>query len=134
MSYERTQRVMDRYFSADHGDLEMLSADVVFTLMATSEQYRGRDGVAQMLHGLYQVAFQAHAELRRMLVGERGAACEFDFVGTHTGEFARVPPTGKQVRVPFAVFYDVDGDQIVGARIYMEMPVMLAQLGAAMGD
>jgi len=56
---------------------------------------------------------------------------EAEFVGTHTGEFAGIPATGRKVRVPFCVVYDVQGDRITRGRVYMEMPVMLRQLGRA---
>ena len=55
---------------------------------------------------------------------------EADFVGTHTGEFAGIAATGRQVRVPFCVVYELEGDRITRGRVYMEMPVMFRQLGA----
>ena len=49
-------------------------------------------------------------------------------MGTHTGEFAGIPATGRQVRVPYCVVYDLAGDRIRG-RVYMEMPVIIRRLG-----
>lgn len=46
------------------------------------------------------------------------AAIEADFVGTHTAEFAGVPPAGRAVRVPYSVIYDLSGDRISALRIY----------------
>jgi thioredoxin-related protein len=40
-----------------------------------------------------------------------------------------VSATGNQVRVPYSVFYDVDGDKIKALRIYMPMDQLLAQIG-----
>ena len=37
--------------------------------------------------------------------------------------------TGKEVRVPYSVFYDVDADKITALRIYMAMDQLLAQIG-----
>ena len=39
--------------------------------------------------------------------------------------------TGKSVRVPYSVFYDVDADKIKALRIYMPMGQLLAQIGGA---
>ena len=39
--------------------------------------------------------------------------------------------TGKSVRVPYSVFYDVDADKIKALRIYMPMDQLLAQIGGA---
>jgi len=54
-----------------------------------------------------------------------------EYYGIYTGEFAGIPATGRQVRVPFCVVYDLAGDRISRGRVYMEMPVMMRQLGGA---
>jgi predicted ester cyclase len=54
-------------------------------------------------------------------------------VGTHIGEFAGIAATGKEFRVPLCVVYDVEDDKIKQARIYFEIPALLAQLGVEMG-
>jgi predicted ester cyclase len=57
---------------------------------------------------------------------------EADFVGTHTGEFAGIAPTGASLRVPYAVFYDVGDDGIKALRGYMPIRQIVAELQAAM--
>jgi predicted ester cyclase len=54
-------------------------------------------------------------------------------VGKHTGEYAGIPVTGKGFRVPLCVVYDVEEDQIRRARIYLEVPALMAQLGVQKG-
>lgn len=129
MSIESTRRVITRYAEAQHSDVSMMADDVVFTIMATGAQHKGREGVMGMLNYFYHVAFDARAETTNMVIGENGATLEARFVGQHTGEFAGIPPTGKEVDVPLCVVYDVDGDQISRGRVYLEMPVLMAQLG-----
>ncbi len=131
MSIESTRLVMDRYFQAEHGDTSMMADDVVFTVMATGEEYHGPQAVLGMLNYFYHTAFQATAETRNIVITDGQAACEWDFVGKHVGEFAGIPATGKQVNVPLAVFYDLVGDKITRGRVYFEMPALFAQLGAA---
>ena len=106
----------------------MMSPDVVFRLMPTGEEHRTPEGVLAMLQGFYHGAFEATAELRQLVVGEGHAALEGTVVGTHTGEFAGVAATGKEVRVPIAVFYDLADDKITEGRVYLEVPVFLAQV------
>ena len=65
------------------------------------------------------------------MADDHGAAAEALFVGTHTGDFSGVSATGKTVRVPYSVFYDVDADKIKALRIYMPMDQLLAQIGGA---
>jgi steroid delta-isomerase-like uncharacterized protein len=129
MSIEGTRETMLRYFNSGHSDVRAMAEDVVFTIMATGAEHRGREGVTAMLSYFYHVAFDATAETRVTLFGETNAMVEGNFVGKHIGEFAGIPPTGKDVSVPLCVVYDLDHNKIRRGRIYFEMPVLLRQLG-----
>ena len=133
MSIESTRETMLRYFNSGHSDVSMMAEDVVFTVMATGQENRGHEGVLGMLNYFYHVAFDATATTRVMLFGENNAMVEGDFVGKHIGEFAGIPATGKDVRVPLCVVYDLENDQIKYGRIYFEMPALFQQLGVSMG-
>jgi predicted ester cyclase len=63
-----------------------------------------------------------------MLVDTGKAAIEADFAGTHTGEFAGIQPTGRPVRVPYSVIYDLRDDQISALRIYLPMSQLIEQI------
>jgi steroid delta-isomerase-like uncharacterized protein len=134
MSTESTRETMMRYFNSEHGDVSMMADDVVFTVMATGQEHQGRDGVLGMLNYFYHVAFDATAITRTTLFGENNAMVEGEFVGRHIGEFAGIPATGKDVRVPLCVVYDLENDQIKRGRIYFETPALLQQLGVQMGQ
>lgn len=129
MSTEGTRKTMLRYLSSEHSDVSVMAENVVFTIMATGAEHRGREGVAAMLNYFYRVAFDATATIRVTLFGETNAMVEADFVGKHIGEFAGIAPTGRAVRVPLCVVYDLDHDQILRGRVYFEMPILLQQLG-----
>jgi steroid delta-isomerase-like uncharacterized protein len=128
MSIDETRAVMDRYLRSNHSDLEVMAPDVVFTVMATGQEFRGPDGVAAMLDFFYNRAFQASAEDEHLVVGEGHAVGEWQFTGRHIGEFAGVPATNKQVRVPLAVAYDLADGRVTQARVYFETPAFLAQV------
>ncbi len=133
MSIDSTRETMMRFFNAAHGDVSMMAEDVVFTVMATGEENKGPEGVMGMFNYLYHVAFEAAAEPKTMIFSEDHAVGEFDFVGKHIGEFAGIPATGKNVRVPLCVVYDVEGEKIKRARVYFETPALLQQLGVKLG-
>ena len=133
MSVESTRKTMTRYFDSQHSDVSMMAEDVVFTIMATGQEHHGRDGVLGMLNYFYHIAFDAMATSRVMLFGEQNAVVEGDFVGKHIGEFAGIPATGKDVRVPLCVVYDLENDEIKRGRVYFEMPALMQQLGIPMG-
>ncbi len=134
MTVESTRETMTRYFDSEHSDVSMMADDVVFTIMATGQEHHGREGVLGMLSYFYHIAFDAGAEPRTTIFGESNATWEGDFIGTHIGEFAGIPATGKDVRVPLCVVYDLENGQIKRGRIYFEMPALLQQLGVSMGE
>ncbi|HLX34055.1 MAG TPA: ester cyclase [Candidatus Limnocylindrales bacterium] len=130
MSVDETRATISRYLESGHSDLEIMAPDVCFTVMATGQEFRGPAAIAAMLTYFHQQAFHAEAINERLLVGEGRAVGEWDFVGRHTGEFAGVPATGKEVRVPLAVAYDLEDGKVVRGRVYFETPAFLAQVGA----
>lgn len=130
MSIESTRRAVERYVSSQHTDLSMMADDVVFTNMATGDQHRGRDGLQQMLHYIYHVVFDASSETKNLIIADQRAVLEADFVGKHIGDFAGVPASGKTVRVPLCVVYDLEHDRIKRGRVYWEIPAFLTQVAS----
>jgi ketosteroid isomerase-like protein len=119
MSVESTTQVMNDYLDAllKREDFARYFADdILWTTTETGDEVRGRDAV------------------RDFIVADGHATLEADFVGTHTGEFAGIAPTGAQLRVPYAVCYDVADGAITALRAYMPISLMVAQVTAAAGD
>ena len=102
--------------------------DVVATFEGTDQRASGRDAAGQLIRYVHQGACDARPELKNLLTDDGKAAIEADFAGTHTGEFAGVPATGRAVRVPYSVLYDLRGDQISALRIYFPMSLLIDQL------
>ena len=130
MSVERTRAVIQPFIESEHNDVSKMSPDVVFRIMATGDEHRTPEGVKAMLDYFYSVAFDAKSETKNLVVGEGIAVLEADFVGRHVGEFGGVAPTGKEVRIPLVVVYDLRDDRIVEGRVYFETPAFLRQVGA----
>jgi steroid delta-isomerase-like uncharacterized protein len=133
MSIEITREVITKYLNSKHSDMSMMAEDVVFTNMATGQEHRGPEGVLQMLNYIYHIAFDADAETKNTIFANDKAVLEADFVGKHIGEFAGIPATNKQVRIPLCVVYDLEEDKIKRGRVYFEMPVLFRQLGVDKG-
>lgn len=128
MSAQPNRAALTRYLESNHSDLTMMAEDVIFTNMATGEEHAGREAVREMLEFVYHGAFEGHAETRNLIVDGDRAVLEATFVGTHKGDFAGVPATGREVRVPLAVIYDMKDGMITRGRIYFEVPAFLAQV------
>jgi steroid delta-isomerase-like uncharacterized protein len=129
MSVEETREVIAAYLE-NHGDPSLLAENAVFTDMGTGEEYRGRDGIAQSLEYFYHQAFEARPEVHSTVIADGHAVAEGEFIGRHIGDFAGIPATGREVRVPICVAYDVEGAKITRARIYLLANVLMQQLGA----
>jgi predicted ester cyclase len=104
------------------------ASDVVVTIEGTDQRADGPEGAEQMIRYIHEQAFDARPELKNLLVDEDKAAIEADFVGTHTGEFAGVQPTGRAVQAPYSVFYDLRANQITKLRIYFPMSLLVEQI------
>ena len=132
MSVESTRAALTAYLDSlvQRGPYAQYFADdVTFKLMGTNQEVKGRDAVEQFIRYLHEQAFDARPELKNTIIGDGNAAAEIDFVGTHTGEFIGVPASGKEVKVPYSVMYDIQGDKITALRAYMPMDVLLHQIG-----
>jgi predicted ester cyclase len=61
------------------------------------------------------------------------AAEEGRFVGTHTGTLrgpgGDLPPTGRRVDVPYALFFRVTNGKVTFVRLYFDQVELLTQLG-----
>ncbi len=128
MTREETARVMEGY-AASH-DTSHLAPDAVFEDVTSGHKYVGREAIAEMLHFVYHVAFDATAAVTQLTIGEGHAVLEADLVGTHIGEFADVPATGREVKIPLVVAYDVSDGMIESARVYLMTSSFLRQVTA----
>lgn len=127
------RQVMQDYLDAlaKRADYTVYFADdVIATFEGTNQRADGREAAGQLIRYVHEGAFDARPELKHLLVDEAEgmAAIEADFAGTHTAEFAGLPATGRAVRVPYSVVYDLRGDQISALRIYFPMSLLMEQL------
>jgi predicted ester cyclase len=112
---------MDAYLAAliAHGAFaDYFTDDVTMDVVGSGQAAQGRAAVEGMITYVHEQAFDARAEVKELIVAGNRAALEADFVGRHIGEFAGVAPTGREIRVPYTVIYDLEGDRIKALRIY----------------
>jgi steroid delta-isomerase-like uncharacterized protein len=128
MSLEETRAIMEAYWGGQGSDL--VAEDAVYTLMASGEEIHGREAIGELLRNFYTVAFDGAFDSANEIVGDGHAVIEGHLVGKHVGEYAGLPPTGKQVRVPMCIAYDVMDGKVRRARIYMQMGILMEQLGS----
>jgi len=126
-----TTEVMNRYLDAlgngkDFG--EFFAQDVVWTTMETGEQVHGREAVRDFIAAMHTRAFDAHPELVDLVTGDGSAMLEAVFIGRQVDTWDGVPATGREVRLPYAMAYDVSGGFITALRCYFPMSALRSQL------
>ena len=134
MSATETESTLRGYLDAQlsGGDFgSFFSDDILWTTMETGDEIRGRDAVRDFIITLHARLFEAAPELRNMTVADGVAGLEAVFIGRHVAEFGGVPPTGAEVRMPYAVFYDIDGGTITALRAYFPMAALIGRLQEA---
>ena len=97
---------------------DYFAEDVTIDVVGSGQTGQGRAAVEGMIRYVHEQAFDARAEVKSLIVDGDRAALEADFVGRHIGEFAGVAATGRDLRVPYSVVYDLDTDRIKALRIY----------------
>jgi steroid delta-isomerase-like uncharacterized protein len=101
-----------------------------YEIVATGQVHEGRDEVIAY-HVAQRTAFpdQRHENVRMHVGDDDTVVAEFDLLGTNTGEFIGVAPTGRAFRVPvIAVFFFAD-DRITNERVYLDSASLLRQIG-----
>jgi|SRR5215212_143890 predicted ester cyclase len=134
MSVEDTQRTMDAYGEdlLGRGSYKRHFADDVrVTIVGTDQEARGPDAAERMIDHLHREAFDAYPEITNAIFAESKALFEALFVGKHVGEFAGIEATGREVRVPYCVVYDLEEEKLKALRLYFPMDVLMRQLGVA---
>jgi ketosteroid isomerase-like protein len=134
MAENETRSVMEAYLGALGGGEDFsryFSPDVVWTFMESGDQVHGRDAVRDVIVAAHRTSFDAHPELRGLVVGDGTAMLEAVFIGRHTGEYMGVPPTGLDVRRPYCMAYDVAGGSITALRSYFPTVSLVAELTEA---
>jgi|BarGraNGADG00312_2_1021985.scaffolds.fasta_scaffold20637_3 steroid delta-isomerase-like uncharacterized protein len=131
MTTQETERTIRAYLDdlLTGGDFASFFADeVLWTTMETGDQIHGREAVRDFIVALHTQWFHATPEVKSVTFADGLAGLEAVFAATHTGDFAGIPPTGRQVRLPYAVVYDVANEKITALRAYFPILALVQQL------
>ncbi len=101
-----------------------------YEIVATGQVHEGRDAVVAY-HRAQRTAFpdQRHENVRMHVSDDDTIVAEFDLLGTNTGEFIGVAPTGQAFRVPVIAVFFFDDDRITNERVYLDSASLLRQIG-----
>jgi steroid delta-isomerase-like uncharacterized protein len=135
MTAETSTLIMERFTSEflTTGDAalaeEFLSPDIV--LHFAGQQQRGRAKYLAVVAANADTFEDLVWTVEEMVADGDAVAVRYTMTGTHRGEFAGIPPTGKAVVAQSMAFYRLADGQIVEERAQLDMLGILQQLGAA---
>ena len=127
-SIESTRNTLKSYWSSH--DAKYVAEDAVFIMLPTGEEMHGRQTIDEHLKAFYHGSLTADAQVVSSIFSENKGLLEAMVVGKHTGDFAGIPATGRDVRVPLAVAYDMENGLIKRARIYLMVNVLIGQISS----
>jgi steroid delta-isomerase-like uncharacterized protein len=93
----------------------------------------GESAVRELLRGLMSAFPDMHVEVGRLRHADDAVFGESLLTGTHGGEWAGIPATGRRVAVPVAGVFEFDGDRLLCEKVYMDFAAVLTQIGALEG-
>ena len=93
------------------------------------EPVEGEAAVRELLQGLMDGFPDFHAEIGKLHHSEEVVFGEARITGTHNGEFAGIPPTGKPIAVAMAAMFEFDGDRLLCEKVYYDIATILRQIG-----
>jgi len=101
-----------------------------YEIVALGQVHEGAEAVLRY-HTTQRTAFpdQRHEHVRMHVADDDTIVSEFDLLGTNTGEFLGMAPTGKSFRVPVIAIFTFDGDRITNERVYLDGASLLRQIG-----
>jgi steroid delta-isomerase-like uncharacterized protein len=112
--------------------LDTLCDEPVYTVMATGEEYRGKDAVASFYRGLFEGVPDATFDLINVYVGEEGVVEESVLRGTQQGSMFGLMPTNRVFSLPLTIVFPMKDGQILGERLYFDIAMLMSQLGLSL--
>ena len=116
-----SRALMESYLealSSGVGFADYFTDDVIIEIVGSGQTAQGRATVEAMIRYVHEQAFDGRPVVKALTVTDSAGALEADFVARHTGDFAGIAATGRDIRVPYSVHYDFKDGQIAALRIY----------------
>jgi steroid delta-isomerase-like uncharacterized protein len=128
-------RILDEFWGKGNVGVldEVLAADCV-NYEQSNPEVRGKEACKQWADGVRRTNLQGFPDVEialEDLVAEGDkVAKRWIFRGTHTGEYAGIPPTGKQVTMRGITLYRLAGGKVTELYWNYDVFGLLQQLGA----
>ena len=102
-----------------------------YEVTPTAEVHDGADAVLAFLLESHNGFPNFELSIEKMHVAEDAIIVETRFVGTHSGTWKGLPPTGRRVDYMMCNVFEFDGPDLVCERLSFDSLTILQQLGVA---
>jgi steroid delta-isomerase-like uncharacterized protein len=109
---------------------EFVHNDIVVQFMG-GESVAGLDAYIAMMEQVYSGLPDFRVVLEDQFATDDRVVCRSRSRGTHTGEFMGVPASGKPIDYHGISLWEFDGGKARRGWIYLDIPTLMQQLGAA---
>lgn len=96
-------------------------------------QAQGSQAVHDLVASLFTGFPDWHAEPGPLQHADASVFVEVRMTGTHRGEFAGIPATGRAMDVRVGCVFDFEDDRLLCERVYFDFATVLRQLGVLPG-
>lgn len=90
--------------------------------------HEGAQAVHELLAGMFSAFPDFHVDTPRIHHADDAVIVEFVMTGTHRGDFAGIPPTGRRINLPLVGIFDFDGDRLMCEKVFFDMATLMRQL------
>ena len=128
---QRREEIINRHVEAENGhDIEATIATFHHPRYEVNgDQSDGTEAVPELLQGLMHGFPDLHADIGKMRHADDAVFGEGLITGTHDGEWAGIPPTGRRVEVPVVGIFEFDADRLLCEKVYLDFAAVLRQIG-----
>ena len=112
------------------GLIDTLAEDCVYEVVPTGQRWEGHDG-ARTFYTTFLGAFpDVHFDLTDIVIGPQGVIEIATMTGTHQGEWAGMPPSGKSVRMQIIIHFpwNAAAGKFSGENVYFDRSTLVEQL------
>lgn len=132
------ETVITAFNAADWEQLRAVVApNLVYTETGTQRRVESLEDYLHLLQGWKQALPDARGTILKAVSQGNTAVQEVIWEGTQTGPLptpaGTLPPSGKAIRVPAAIWYTVEGELVQEVHHYLDVLALLQQLGALPG-
>ena len=108
---------------------ELYHDDAVNTQIPYPSPVQGREGIRAVYKKTFQAFPDIRLEVEKLLENGDGAAIEWVFKGTMSGDFAGHPPTGRGFNMRGCEAFQFREGKIISQHGYWDKQTMFSQLG-----